>query len=92
MVFSLQGERPRLAVVPAAPLRALFAWIAEARARRSRRAALMQLLDFDASMLNDVGIDRDAVVAALRHPEADAVRLLLHARTARSSRDWLSPP
>jgi len=88
MAFSLESERPGVAAVPHHPIRALFAWIAEARANNARRVALRQLLDFDAAMLNDLGIDRDAVISALERPSAEAGRLL-DARRARASRDWL---
>ena len=91
MAFSLESERPTAAAIPVNPLRALFAWIAEMHARHARRVALSQLLDLDAALLDDLGIDRQVVVEALQRPSADAGRLLT-ARRARSSRDWLSHP
>ena len=91
MAFSLESERPSAAAIPAGPIRALFAWIAEARGRHARRVALAQLLDADAAMLRDMGIDRQSVFDALQHPDAAAGRLL-HNRRARASRDWLMHP
>lgn len=91
MAFSLESERPSAAATPTHPIRALFAWIAEARAKHARRVALSQLLDADAALLNDMGIDRQTILDALQHPDAAAGRLL-HSRRARASRDWLMHP
>ena len=91
MAFSLESERPSVVAFPVNPLRALFAWIVDARAKHARRVALSTLLEMDAAMLDDLGIDRQDVVEALRDPTVDAGRTL-SAKRARSSRDWLMHP
>lgn len=93
MAYSLLfGERPADAARSARradPLRAFGAWIAAVRARRARRVALTHLLDFDAALLDDLGISREDVLEALQHPEREAGRAL-SARRARASRAWLN--
>jgi uncharacterized protein YjiS (DUF1127 family) len=91
MAFSLESERPSVAAVPSNIVRALFAWIADARAKHARRVALSSLLEMEASLLYDLGVDRVDVIEALRHPNVEAGRAL-SAKRARSSRDWLSHP
>lgn len=91
MAFSLDSERPSVAAFPVNPIRAMFAWVVDARAKHARRVALSNLLEMDTSMLNDLGIDRQDVVEALRDPRVEAGRTL-SAKRARSSRDWLMHP
>jgi uncharacterized protein YjiS (DUF1127 family) len=85
---SLFDERPDVAARPFHPLRTFAGWIANARARRARRVALSNLLDFDAALLEDLGINRSDVVEALQNPHDEAGRTLTR-RRAESSRDWL---
>lgn len=91
MAFSLASERPSAAAVSTHPLRAFVAWIADQRAKHARRVALSNLLDFDAALLADLGIDRNDVIEALRRPSGEAAQAL-HARRARASSDWLAHP
>ena len=65
MALSLPGERSLAAASPANPLAAFVRWIAKAQAARTRRIALSALLELDHSRLNDLGISRDDVAAAL---------------------------
>ena len=90
MAFLLSSERPAAAAGAFNPLRALFRWIAERRAKHAQRLALSSLLDFDSSLLEDLGIDRQDVLEALRHPDRSGATLA--ARRAATSRDWLSQP
>lgn len=84
MALSLSGERSLAAATPANPLAAFMRWIAKAQAARTRRTALSALLELDHARLNDLGISRDDVAAALAAP-AQAGRMLNTAR-ARSAR------
>jgi uncharacterized protein YjiS (DUF1127 family) len=88
---SLYDERPDVAARPFHPFRTFVAWIAKVRTRRARRVALSNLLEFDAALLEDLGIRREDVVEALRDPHDGAGRTLA-ARRAQSSRDWLAHP
>jgi uncharacterized protein YjiS (DUF1127 family) len=88
MALLLSSERPAVAAVNANPIQAIFAWAAEVRAKRAKRVALSSLLDFDAAMLHDLGIDRQDVIEALRQPQAGAGAVLAR-RRAQSSRQWL---
>ena len=90
MAYSLLfSERPGVAAVTPNPFRAFLAWIAAARAKRAQRVALSNLLEFDAALLDDLGIDRQDVINALRHSPEDAARDLA-ARRAQASTEWLS--
>jgi uncharacterized protein YjiS (DUF1127 family) len=90
MAYSLLfSERPSVAANPANPFRAFLAWLAAARAKRAQRVALSDLLEFDPALLNDLGIDRQDVLDALRSGSVEAGREL-SARRARASTDWLS--
>jgi uncharacterized protein YjiS (DUF1127 family) len=88
---SLFDERPDEAASSFAPLKALYAWFGNLRARHAQRVALSNLLDFDPALLDDLGIDRQDVVNALRDPHAGAGRELA-ARRARRASDWLTHP
>ncbi|WEK03087.1 MAG: hypothetical protein P0Y65_12835 [Candidatus Devosia phytovorans] len=68
MALSLPGERSLTAATPANPFVAFARWIAKARAARARRVALSALLELDHTRLNDLGISRDDVAAALASP------------------------
>lgn len=62
MALSLSGER---SLVAANPFAACTRWIVRAQAARSRRIALNALLGLDSARLDDLGISRDDVNAAL---------------------------
>jgi uncharacterized protein YjiS (DUF1127 family) len=65
MAFSLPGERSVVAASPTNPFAAFARWIAKAQAARSRRTALMSLLELDHARLSDLGISREDVQAAI---------------------------
>lgn len=65
MALSLPGERSLAAATPANPFVAFARWIAKAQAARTRRVALSALLELDHARLNDLGISRGDVVAAI---------------------------
>jgi uncharacterized protein YjiS (DUF1127 family) len=88
---SLFDEQPVVAARPFHPLSAFAGWIAAARAKHAQRVALSNLLEFDAALLEDLGISRNDVVEALQHPHSIAGRTLA-ARRAESARDWLAHP
>jgi uncharacterized protein YjiS (DUF1127 family) len=88
---SLFDERPDEAVSSVAPLKALAAWIRNLRARHAQRVALSTLLDFDQTLLDDLGIDRQDVLEALDHRTGVAGSSLA-ARRARQAEDWLTHP
>ena len=90
MAFSLSSERPRVAAVTINPFRAVFAWLARARARHARQVALSHLLDLDAALLDDLGIERADVIAALADPRLDGRAFAL--RRAHRADDWLAHP
>lgn len=91
MAYSLSSERLSVAAIRFNPARALMAWIGSLRARHAQRVALSNLLEFDAALLDDLGIERSDVVDALQNP-ARNVGARLSARRARSARDWLAHP
>lgn len=66
MALSLFGERPHAAAMPANPVSVFAAWFAKARAARARRIALAALLELDHCRLNDLGINRQDVLDAMR--------------------------
>lgn len=84
MALSLPGERSLAAASSANPLVAFARWIAKAQAARTRRVALVALLELDHTQLSDLGISRDDVAAAIATPSL-AGRTLTAAR-ARSAR------
>ena len=89
MAYSLSSERPDTAAASFVnPFRAFARWMAGARAKRAQRIALSTLLDYDGALLDDLGIDRGDVIAALQHPNP-RTGAALAARRARASRDWL---
>ena len=65
MALSLPSERSLPAAASANPFAAFARWIARAQAARTRRIALSALLELDHARLNDLGISRDDVAAAL---------------------------
>ena len=84
MALSLPGERSLAAATPVNPFAAFKRWIAKAQATRTRRVALSALLDLDHAGLDDLGISRDDVAAAIAAP-VQGGRLLNTAR-ARNAR------
>ena len=85
MALSLPGERSLAAATPANPFAAFARWIAKARAARSRRAALTALLELDHARLNDLGISRDDINAALAsNGQAGPMLNAARARNART--------
>lgn len=90
MAFSLTGERPAVAAVTSSPIRSFFRWLAKARAERAQRLALANLLEFDAALLEDLGINRHDVIEAMRIPPRKAAEQL-SARRARNAWNWLNP-
>lgn len=90
MAYLLSGERPVVAAVTLNPIKGLFRWLAKARTRRAQRVALTNLLEFDAALLEDLGINRQDVIDAMRSSQRPAGETLA-ARRAASARNWLSP-
>ena len=84
MALSLPGERSLAAATPANPFVAFARWSAKARAARTRRIALSALLELDHARLNDLGISRDDVAAALASRTHAAP--ILNAARARNAR------
>jgi uncharacterized protein YjiS (DUF1127 family) len=87
----LFSERPSAAAASANPFRAFAAWVATVRAKHAQRVALSNLLELDAALLDDLGIDRQDVIKAMQYPHDEAARTLT-ARRAQTSRDWLAHP
>lgn len=71
MALVLSGERPAAAAISLNPLRWASAWFAKARADRTQRLALNDLLGLDRHRLEDLGITRTDLfdaMAAEQHP------------------------
>ena len=88
MAYLLSGEQPIAAAVPVHPLRAVFRWLAEIRAARVRRTALLSLLELDKSRLEDLGVNRHDLFEALHDRSRNPGETLSQQR-ARSSSHWL---
>jgi uncharacterized protein YjiS (DUF1127 family) len=84
MALSLPGERSLAAATPANPFAAFVRWIAKAKAARARRVALSALLELDHARLNDLGISRNDITAALAAKSHAAP--ILNAARARNAR------
>ncbi len=84
MALSLYGERPRAAAMPVSPFAMFACWLAKAQAARARRTALAALLELDHHRLNDLGIDRQDVLEAVRLNATEAGRKLTAARSAKA--------
>ena len=65
MALSLPGERSLAAASPVQPLVAILRWFAQARAARTRRAGLQDMLELDPSRLRDLGVSRADIEAAM---------------------------
>jgi uncharacterized protein YjiS (DUF1127 family) len=85
MALSLSGERSLAAATPAHPFAAVARWIAQANAARTRRVALLALLELDHARLYDLGISRVDITAALALKGRTASMVLNTAR-ARNAR------
>jgi uncharacterized protein YjiS (DUF1127 family) len=83
MALSLPGERSPAAATPIHPFASFARWIAKAFAARNRRKALQDLLELDAERLQDLGISRADVVAAMSAHSAGQVLNAARARSAR---------
>lgn len=90
MAFLLASERPAEAAVTYQPIKGFFRWLAKARAERAQRIALANLLKFDAPLLDDLGIDRQDVIEAMRDRSPKAGETLA-ARRAQNARNWSNP-
>lgn len=90
MAFLLTSERPAVAAVTSGPIRGFFRWLAKGRAERAQRLALANLLEFDAALLDDLGINRHDVIEAMRNPPPKAAEKL-SARRAYNARNWSNP-
>lgn len=88
MAYLLSGERPAVAAARTNLVRSIVGWFANARAARAKRRALINLLDFDASMLKDIGIERSDLFDALQSRRSGQI---LAQRRAAASRNWLNP-
>jgi len=85
MAISLSGERSPAAAL-SSPIAALARWIAKTQAARTRRTALTALLALDHSRLNDLGITRADITAALATRPYAGTEHLLNAARARNAR------
>jgi uncharacterized protein YjiS (DUF1127 family) len=85
MALSLSGERSLAAATPAHPFAAIARWIAQANAARTRRVALLALLELDHARLYDLGISRADITAALALKGRTA-SLVLNTARARNAR------
>lgn len=86
MALSLSGERSATVGSRASLIRALFTWIAQAKANRTRRAALKSLLDLDAHNLRDLGITAQDVSEAIAARNGRTPGMILNAARARNAR------
>lgn len=85
MALSLPGERSVAAAALLNPFAAFARWIAKAQAARTRRVALMALMELDHSRLNDLGISRSDISQALARGK-HCPELVLNAARARNAR------
>jgi uncharacterized protein YjiS (DUF1127 family) len=90
MALLLSGERPATAAVTLNPFRMVATWYCKARASRVQRVALHNLLSLDAHRLDDLGINRGDLFAAMHAEPRRSARVLAEAR-ARHASDWLNP-
>lgn len=83
MALSLSSERSPAVATFANPFAAFVRWIAKVQTARTRRKALLALLDLDHDHLMDLGISRDDVVTAL---SSNCAGLVLTEARSRNSR------
>ena len=86
MAISHSGERS-LSSASSNPLAALARWIAKTNAARTRQKTLTALLALDESRLDDLGITRADITAALASPRHAGIEHALNAARARNA--WL---
>lgn len=75
MAFSLLGERPASAALPARSFTSLVRWIAQTAKARRNRIELATLLDFEDHRLWDLGVTRHDVSKALNDTGYDIERM-----------------
>ncbi|HVY51302.1 MAG TPA: hypothetical protein VHA07_07020 [Devosia sp.] len=83
MALVLDGERPAAAAHSFHPVRVLWTWLAQAKARRQQRLALQDLLELDPHRLDDLGINRGDLFDALAAPRRPTA-LLAERRQSRT--------
>lgn len=84
MAFSLQSERPVVAASLPGWVGHGRHWLAKAAAERQRRTTLASLLDLENFRLDDLGITREDVIAALHDQSRNAGRQLSFKRSLRA--------
>lgn len=87
MAYSLTSERPAVAARSTTLFAGIGSWFANAKAKRTRRTALAALLDFDESMLDDLGVSRQDIADAIHAPGGNS-GAQLHARRASRAKAW----
>ena len=90
MALLLSGERPSAAAVTLNPFRYAVAFIGKVRAANTRRQALNNLLSFNDSRLDDLGINRSDLFDAMAAEPARAGKILNDRRSLAASH-WLNP-
>ena len=90
MALLLSSERPSAAAVTLNPFRLAVAFMGKVRAASTRRQALNNLLSFNDSRLDDLGINRSDLFDAMAVEPTRTGRMLT-ARRAQKSSDWLNP-
>ena len=85
MAISLSGERSLAAALPS-PIARLARWIVQAKAARTRRTALKALLALEPGRLDDLGITRADITAALATRPYAGIEHVLNAARARNAR------
>ena len=90
MALLLSGERPSAAAVTLNPFRYAVAFVGKVRAANSRRQALNNLLSFNDSRLDDLGINRSDLFDAMAVEPSRAARVLAD-RRAQKAAHWLNP-
>ncbi|SFV36344.1 protein of unknown function [Devosia crocina] len=86
MALSLPGERSLAAATPSTPLHSLFAFWAKVKANRARRIALKRLLELEPERLNDLGISRSDIYAAMEARSGRQAAMVLTSARARSAK------
>ena len=90
MALLLSGERPSAAAVSLNPFRYAVAFVGKVRAATSRRRALNNLLSFNDSQLDDLGINRTDLFDAMAAEPSRSARVLDDRRAAKATH-WLNP-
>jgi uncharacterized protein YjiS (DUF1127 family) len=90
MALLLSRERPSAAAVSLNPFRLAVAFVGKVRAASTRRQALNNLLSFNDSRLDDLGINRSDLFDAMAVEPSRSGRVLADRREQKSSH-WLNP-